>query len=391
MAVITFSRRALHQILGAPPPKTRSYHDEVTQGLMLEVRPSGNATWYYRYRARSRRVRLRRIGCVYRLSIDEARAAALALMEQVREGYDPVEDAQTDITPETPLGDFVSAHYIPHAKARKRAWAPEQALLDHHVLPEFGARPLSGISRIDVVRWHEGTHAKGYAVGTCNRVLVLLRHIYNCAIRWGVIPKEGNPAQGVKPLSGAAHGERYLSVEELGRLRAVLDDYAGRITADIIYLLIFTGARKREVLDARWECIDLERGILTVPRSKSGKPRYIQLSSAALDVIARQPRTLSNPWVFPSPKTGQPFVSIFNAWNTIRRRADLADVRLHDLRHSFASFLVNSGRSLYEVQALLGHSNPRTTMRYAHLSQASLQDAAEVVTRVVGGIEQGGV
>lgn len=379
MAVVTFSRRAVHQILGAPPPKTRSFHDEITQGLMLEVRPSANATWYYRYRARSGRVRMKRIGCVHQRSVDEARAAALSFMQQVREGHDPVEDARAEVAPDTSLRDFVQAHYIPHAKSRKRAWAPEQALLDHHVLPAFGHQPLSAVSRMDVVRWHEQTHANGYAVGTCNRILVLLRHIYNCAIRWEVIPKDTNPAQGVKPLKGAAHGERYLSDAELERLLAVLDDYAGRMVADIILLLIFTGARKREVLDARWEHIDRERGILTVPRSKSGKPRYIQLSSAALEVINRQFRTDQNPWVFPSPKTGRPLVSIFNAWNTIRYRAGLADVRLHDLRHSFASFLVNSGRSLYEVQALLGHANPRTTMRYAHLSQSSLQDAAEVV------------
>jgi len=152
----------------------------------------------------------------------------------------------------------------------------------------------------------------------------------------------------------------------------------------VVALLLLTGARKREVLDARWECVDLRRRLLTVPVSKSGRPRHIALSDAAVKLLEGLPREEGMPWVFFNPKTRKPPVSIFYAWDTIRKRAGLAGVRLHDLRHSFASFLVNSGRSLYEVQKLLGHYDPRVTMRYAHLSPGALIEAANIVGNLVG-------
>ena len=154
-------------------------------------------------------------------------------------------------------------------------------------------------------------------------------------------------------------------------------------TTRIQDLLLLTGARKREILNARWECIDFERQMLTVPLSKSGRPRHIPLSDGAIALLRSVPRDEDVPWVFFNRKTGKPLVTIFNAWKTIRRRAGLEALRLHDLRHSFASFLVNSGRSLYEVQRLLGHHDPKVTMRYAHLSPSALIEAANVVSGVL--------
>ncbi|WP_222519353.1 site-specific integrase [Spiribacter salinus] len=384
MPIVTFSTQTLRQILVSPPmSRSCTYHDNVTIGLVLEHRRSGNATWYYRYRSAEGRIRMRRIGSVEAVSTDRARAIALELMQQVADGRDPAEERCSTATSRIRLEEFVENWYVPHAKARKKVWLAERALLNHHILPVFGRKRLSSLTQLEVAQWHEGRRDMGYAAGSCNRMLILLRHIYNCAIRWQFIPDGSNPAQDVRALKGEGRGERYLSEAETTRLLQVLHDYPGRMVADIIYLLIYTGARKREVLDAQWQNIDLTRQILTVPRSKSGKPRYIHLSGAAVEVIARQNSNPGVPWLFINPKTGRPPVTIFNAWNTIRRRAGLSDVRLHDLRHSFASFLVNSGRSLYEVQALLGHSNPQTTMRYAHLSQDSLQRAVETVATTV--------
>ncbi len=152
----------------------------------------------------------------------------------------------------------------------------------------------------------------------------------------------------------------------------------------MVALLLYTGARKREILDAQWSCIDIKRRTLTVPLSKSGKARHILLSDAAIELLDSLPRQDGVPWVFFNPKTLKPPVSIFCAWNSIRNKVGLNNVRLHDLRHSFASFLVNSGRSLYEVQTLLGHHNPKVTMRYAHLSPGALIDAANIVGSVLG-------
>ena len=146
----------------------------------------------------------------------------------------------------------------------------------------------------------------------------------------------------------------------------------------IIPMLILTGARKREVLDAKWTEFDLERRQWRVSITKAGKPRYVPLSDGVVQLLSTLAHD-SPKWVFPNPKTGKPYVSIFCSWNTARKQAGLADVRIHDLRHSFASFLVNAGRSLYEVQKILGHTQIKTTQRYAHLSQDTLIDAANFV------------
>ena len=148
----------------------------------------------------------------------------------------------------------------------------------------------------------------------------------------------------------------------------------------------YTGARKREILDAKWEEIDFNRRLLMIPaaRSKSKKVHYIPLSDAAIELLQSLPRLEDVPWVFFNPKTKKPPVSIFGAWDTIRKNIGIPEVRLHDLRHSFASFLVNSGRSLYEVQKLLGHHDPKVTMRYAHLSPGAMLEAVNIVGNMVG-------
>jgi integrase len=150
-------------------------------------------------------------------------------------------------------------------------------------------------------------------------------------------------------------------------------------------LLLLTGARRSEIMHAKWEYVDWQKRTLLVPLSKSGRPRTIALSSEAIALLGSLRPVADTGYIFPSPVTEHGFVYLFFPWDRIRRRAGLRDVRLHDLRHSFASFLVNKGVSLYVVQALLGHTQPRTTQRYAHLAQQTLLDAAEVVSAAIHG------
>jgi integrase len=174
--------------------------------------------------------------------------------------------------------------------------------------------------------------------------------------------------------------------QEVQRLFQELDANRNVQVGQVIRLLLYTGARKREILDAHWDEIDFDRQILTVPaeRSKSKKPRHIPLSDAAVELLHSLPRRDDIPWVFFNPRTGKPPVSIFYAWDSIREKVGLKEVRLHDLRHSYASFLVNAGRSLYEVQKLLGHQDPKVTMRYAHLSPQAMREAVNIVGSIVG-------
>jgi integrase len=150
-------------------------------------------------------------------------------------------------------------------------------------------------------------------------------------------------------------------------------------------LLLLTGARRNEITQAKWEYVNWQRRTLLVPLSKSGKPRAIALNAQALELLSAIKRVDGNPYIFPSELTGRPSPSLYFPWDRIRERAGLYSVRLHDLRHSFASFLVNQGVSLYVVQGLLGHSHARTTQRYAHLAQETLLDAAQVVGTIVSG------
>jgi len=177
--------------------------------------------------------------------------------------------------------------------------------------------------------------------------------------------------------------ERYLSVEEAHRLYESVCASENKMLRFIVPMLILSGARKREVLDAKWADFDLARKAWRIPVTKSGQARHVPLSDGAINVLNSIPPTDCE-WTFANPKTQLPYVSVFCSWNTARKQAGLADVRMHDLRHSFASLLINSGRTLYEVQHILGHTQVKTTQRYAHLSQDTLLAAANSATVALG-------
>jgi integrase len=360
-----------------------NYFDTEIKGFLLEHRSTGGATFYFRYRDASSKLRLSRIGRSNEISASDARAKAHQLKKMVSEGGDPKLE-QNRLKEVPTLESFIVNRYLPYVKARKRSWQTDETLLRLHLLPAFGQHRLNRISRSDVIDFQRKAQTKGYAPGTCNRMIVLLKFVFNCAIRWDVL-FHTNPCNGVPMLEDCSTTERYLTAQEANKLFLELEANRNTQVGQVIRLLLYTGARKREILDAKWDEVDFKRKILTVPaaRSKSKKPRYIPLSDAAIKLLESMPKQQGVPWVFYNPKTKKPPVSIFVAWNTIRKRVGLQDVRLHDLRHSYASFLVNAGRSLYEVQKLLGHHDPKITMRYAHLAPESLLEAVNMVANVV--------
>jgi integrase len=167
-------------------------------------------------------------------------------------------------------------------------------------------------------------------------------------------------------------------------LKAAVERSPNTQLKHIVALLLLTGCRKRELLDARWEQFDLGRKVWRIPTSKTGRARHVPLSDQALAVLNQVPRFADCPWVLPNPATLKPFTAVFNAWDTARRAAHLPDVRMHDLRHSAASYMVNAGQSLYVVGQVLGHAQAKTTARYAHLSNETLLNAVNLAAQASG-------
>ena len=280
-------------------------------------------------------------------------------------------------------GEFARLVYLPHIRLRKRSWPVDERILRQHILPTFATVALHELSRSDVETWLYSLVKRGLVPASCNRILSVFKSLCTLAVACGFLFH--SPCTGVAPLKIRQVRERYLSRDEARRLIHALQR-SSRQEAKVLHLLLLTGARKSEILKARWEHVHLEQQLLTVPLSKSNRPRHIVLSNEAVTIIRKLPRQPGCPWLFPGHTPNRPLSDIYFFWNELRHKLGLAEVRIHDLRHTFASILVNAGHSLYEVQCLLGHSDPRTTMRYAHLGRCSMLAAAGTVSTFLYGI-----
>ena len=372
------------KLCAQPDAGRMAMSDLRVRGLQLERMETGRAKWRLRFSAPNGRGRIcMTLGDASILSLADARQIAEKLLRDVALGFDPrLEKEQSKKVPT--FAQFIEDQYLPYVKSYKRSWATDISLLKNHLLPRFGKRYLDEITRQDIQKMHADRRASGAAPGSANRLLIMMRYIFNLTLKWEVPGIKTNPCKGIPLMEENNQMERYLSVEEAERLYRAVCKSENPMLKNIVPMLILTGARKREVLDAKWEDFDISRRIWRISISKSGKARHVPISDGALNVLASMPRKVE--WAFANPGTGKPYVSIFCAWNTARKSAGLSDVRVHDLRHFFASLLINSGRTLYEVQHILGHTQVKTTQRYAHLSQDTLLAAANAATLAVGAV-----
>lgn len=373
------TKEFVEEVKNTPVTKRTMFLDTELKTLVLEMRPVCKGTWYFRERGADGKFTMQRLGPLQKMSLYQARLKGWELQKKLNangNGSDPLFPQGADLC----LEHFIYEYYLPYVQTRKRSWKSELGMLRRYVLPILGDMSMKDVTSLDLFHWQDILRQKGLAATTCNRSLFLIKYIFNSAQRWGHIPE--SPARDVSSLPEEDFRERYLSNEEARRLLEVLNTETNISAAHVIRLLLFTGARKSEILSARWENVNMERRMLTVPLSKSGRARHIPLSDAALQIFKELPR--DSEWVFPSNRTKHHMTSVFSVWNKVRRKAGLEDVRMHDLRHSFASFLINSGCSLYEVQRILGHHDPKVTTRYAHLTQDSLLKAANIVADKIG-------
>jgi integrase len=230
----------------------------------------------------------------------------------------------------------------------------------------------------------------GYQRSTINKHIFLMNRLLNLARHWGHIQHSAHQVN-LRRLVLGDFKQRFLSPEEIERLLTFAHRSTHPHLYNVIRLLLLTGARKGEARTMRWQDINRDKRIWTVPVSKNGRSRRIVLSSAAMDVIAdckSNAERLGLPvegkdCIFVNPRTLKPYDSFYAAWYLVRSQAGLDDVRIHDLRHTYASLLVNKGVSIYEVQTLLGHSSVQMTQRYAHLAPDRLHKRTEIVAKIV--------
>ncbi len=246
---------------------------------------------------------------------------------------------------------------------------------------------LEQISRRDVQAFHNALVTKGQSPASADHSIKLMRRALNLEVEWEFLEK--NVLKGIKLFMVDNQVENYLHEEQLQRLLVVLRTDKNRMVCLILMFLLSTGARLNDALTATWKNINVEGGVWKVDASlsKSEKSRSIPLNDSALWIIEQLDTKETSSYLFPSPVTGKPYTAITRAWYRLRKKANVK-IRIHDLRHTFASFLVLGGGSLFEVQQILRHSDPKVTMRYAHLSGKALQDAANAGSMIVRRAEQ---
>ena len=355
-------------------PREREYTvwDSRTPGLGVRVRPSGGASFIVLRKVDGRSIRVS-LGPVTSRSVDDARRQCHALMASPRLEHPTKRAHHVPSLRDFVDGPWKDAHY-PHYKVSTRKGV--HSMLTSQLLPAFGSMLLDRITRDQVLHWFDAYSRS--APGGANHALRLLRQILEFAIARGHIGT--NPARDVL-MNRRTALTRFLSRDELRRLHRALNRHARAGTrharqADIIRLLLLTGCRRGEILTLRWREVDADT--LALEDSKTG-PRKVYLGAEARRIIERQPRGAS-PFVFPSVRNPErPHVPHLALWGRVRAEAGIEDVRLHDLRHTMASYAVMNGVPVPVVSRLLGHANVRMTLRYAHLADRDIEAAAERV------------
>ena len=357
------------------PQKVSVFWDSELKGFGVVVLPSGRRTYCVQYRNLERVKKRFKIGLHGHITTEEARDLAKKYLSNIIHGKDPAEDKKEERT--LPSIRDLAHDYLERHAFRKRAKSlSEDKRLLNLLLSEFGDKKIIHVTRRDIETFHL---QQGKFPYQANRLLALLSKMFSLAVGWRW--RTDNPVKGIEKYPEEKR-DRWLDEKELGQLWHVLDQYPTHLTAILFKILLLTGARKGELLQATWDQFNFEQGIWIKPShlTKQKKKEYLPLSESALSLLQdlKKLNTTHSSYLFPGRVLGKPIQETKTFWKTVLKKAGLENVRIHDLRHTHASHLVSSGLSLSIVGKLLGHTQASTTQRYAHLADAPLRQAAEL-------------
>lgn len=362
----------------APEKGQADYWDAKFPGFGLRVSQGGRKTWVamYRYEGRLRRLTLGRYPV---LSLADARAQAKLKLADAMTGTDPAtvkEAARSEAT----WGVLVERYIADYARAHKKSWRGDETLLRLYVPEAWGPRKLTSFTRTEMARLHANV-GREHGQSSANHLIRLIRSMFNLARDWELLASD-NPAARIK-LFSENRRERYLSPDEIKRVNTALAEESNPYWRAFFALALLTGCRRSELLGARFEMINFATKTLTLPMTKNGRPHVLPLSAAAVAIFSSLPSRRAAGWVFPSVGACGHLIEPKNAWNRICARAGVTDCRVHDLRHSLASILIQNGVGIALVGKILNHKQISTTERYSHLAldnmRVALDDAAGLI------------
>ncbi len=364
------------------------FWDSELQGFGVRVYASGRKVYIVQTRAGGPhpvRVTIGRVGVI---TPEEARRRAAQIISRIKAGEEPVPEPEAVTLAKGPtVGELVETYIkeVVEVRLKPKSAKTYRGPIDNHILPAFGRKPALSIDHAAVSAFH---HSLRRTPRMANQAVEVLFRIYRAAEERETIPEGSNPCRQIAMNRPRRH-ERFLTDEEFQRLGWALDEAeekggARKYAAMAVRLLLLTGCRKNEIVYLHWDHVDLEAGEMRLPDTKTG-PRTVQLSPAAVELLERIPRVDGNPHVIAGARGAKAMSNLQQHWAVIRKCAGLEDMRLHDCRHSFASRALALGESLPMIGRMLGHSEVKTTARYAHLARDSVHEAGErVAVRIEG-------
>ncbi len=362
-----------------PQNKDLIIWDSEVSGFFCKITPAGKKSYFLYYRTRDRRQRRPKIGDHGIITCEQARGVAQQWLLEISQGKDPSAEKQEQRSNPT-LRELSEQYMKEHAPRKKETSSKEDnRLWEQHILPYLGGLKVSSIERSDIAKLH---HSLQHLQTTANRVLSVLSKALNLAELWGYRPNHSNPCLHVKKYTEKKR-ERFLNQQEIALLMSALENEeknSQNIWAIYaIRLLLMTGCRRDEILTLRWNEVDFDNQCLRLSDSKTGK-KLVYLSTTTIEILKQIPKKQDNPYVICGEKEKSHLVNLQKPWARIRQKIGLMDVRLHDLRHTFASVAASKGLSLPIIGALLGHKQTQTTARYAHLVGQPLREASETIS-----------